>query len=90
MCMYYRAAMHQATDPSSSHLPRHLESPQSVAIGELRPLLARCQGLLGVAATEPPFLSKHKFLLPAWAPVLSCLEDMVTRVAALESLLEGE
>lgn len=85
-----RAAMHQATDPSESHLPRHLESPQSVAIGELRPLLAKCRALLGTASKEPPFLSRHKTVLSTWGPVLSSLDSLVTRVAALESLLEGK
>ena len=85
-----RAAMHQATDPSDTPLPHHLESPQSVAIGELRPLLATCRALLGVAAKEPPFLSRHRVLLSTWGPVLGSLDNLVTRVAALESLLEGD
>ena len=81
--------MHQATNPSECHMPRHLESPQSVAITELRPLLANCRALMGVAAKEPPFLSRRQVLLSTWGPVLGSLDNLVTRVAALESLLEG-
>ena len=82
--------MHQATDPAHTHLPHQLESPQSVAIGGLRPILAKCRALLGVAAKEPPCLSRHRVLLSTWGPVLGSLDNLVTTVAALESLLEGE
>ena len=82
--------MHHATNPSASHMPRHLESPQSVLVTELRPLLAKCRALMGVAAKEPPFLSRHRVLLSTWGPVLGSLDTLVTRVAALESLLEGD
>lgn len=81
--------MHQATDPAQSHRARHLGCPQAVGLGSLRPLLAHCRALMGVAAREPPFLAPNRVLTPKWGPVLSSLDRLITKVAALESLLEG-
>ena len=84
-----RAAMHQATDPAEKHRPRHLGSPQAVGVASLRPLLGHCRALMGVAAKEPPFLAPNQVLTPKWGPVLSALDQLITKVAAMESLLEG-
>ena len=82
--------MQQATDPAGDHMPRHLACSQSVAVAGLRPKIAHSRALLGEAEKEPPFISRHRVLLANWRPALSALEALVTKVAALESLLEGQ
>lgn len=81
--------MQQATDPAGDHMPRHLACSQSVAIAGLRPKIAHSRALLGEAEKEPPFISRHRVLLANWHPALGALEALMTKVAALESLLEG-
>ena len=34
-------------------------------------------------------MGRHRMLLSKWQPVLASLEALITKVAALESLLEG-
>ena len=82
--------MQQATDPAGDHMPRHLACSQSVAVAGLRPKIAHSRALLGEAEKEPPFISRHRVLLANWRPALGALEALMTKVAALESLLEGQ
>ena len=81
--------MQQATDPAGDHQPRHLASASSIAVARLRPMVAHSRALLGEAKREPPFISRHRMLLDNWRPVLDALDSLITKVAALESLLEG-
>ena len=88
-CWLFRNMMQEATDPSGNHSPRHLSCSQSISVGALRPMIAHSQALLGQAEKEPPFMGRHRMLLSKWRPVLASLEALITKVAALESLLEG-
>ena len=81
--------MQQATDPAGDHMPRHLACAQSVAVASLRPMIAHSHALIGEAEKEPPFIGRHRVLISEWRPALSALEALITKVAALESLLEG-
>ena len=81
--------MQQATDPAGDHMPRHLACAQSVAVASLRPMCAHSHALIGEAEKEPPFIGRHRVLISEWRPALSALEALITKVAALESLLEG-
>jgi len=81
--------MQQATDPAGDHMPRHLACAQSVAVASLRPMIAHSRALIGEAEKEPPFIGRHRVLISEWSPALSALEALITKVAALESLLEG-
>ena len=42
------------------------------------------------ARYEPPFLSPHRMQLSDWGPLLSALESLIMRCAALESILESD
>ena len=70
-------------------MPRHLACAQSVAVASLRPMCAHSHALIGEAEKEPPFIGRHRVLISEWRPALSALEALITKVAALESLLEG-
>ncbi len=70
-------------------MPRHLACAQSVAVASLRPMIAHSRALIGEAEKEPPFIGRHRVLISEWRPALSALEALITKVAALESLLEG-
>ncbi|DBA72154.1 TPA: hypothetical protein ACH3X2_010874 [Trebouxia sp. C0005] len=85
----YWDVMQQATDPAADHMPRHLACAQSVAVASLRPMIAHSRALIGEAEKEPPFIGRHRVLLSEWRPALRALEALITKVAALESLLEG-
>ena len=81
--------MQQATDPAGDQMPRHLACAQSEAVASLRPMIAHSRALIGEAEKEPPFIGRHRVLISEWRPALSALEALITKVAALESLLEG-
>lgn len=81
--------MQEATDPSGDHKPSHVSCSQSIAVGTLRPKIAHSKMLLGQAEKEPPFIARHRMMPSKWRPVLASLEALITKVAALESLLEG-
>lgn len=60
---------------------------------ELRPALARAKALLEPAALEPLCLQRARarpFDPHAWGGLLGCLSGLVTRVAALECVLEEQ
>ena len=52
-------------------------------------MIAHSRALIGEAEKEPPFIGRHRVLLSEWRPALRALEALITKVAALESLLEG-
>ena len=84
-----RNMMQEATDPQGDHSPRHTSCSQTIPVGTLRPKVAHSRALLGQAHKEPPFMGRHCMILGKWEPVLASLESLITKVAALESLLEG-
>ena len=59
-------------------------------MAKLRPLVAHCRLLLGEAQKEPPCLARHRIPLEKWPPALAAFDSLITKVAALESLLKGE
>lgn len=84
-----RDVMQEATNPAGVHMPRHMTCAQTTAVASLRPMVAHCRALLEEAAKEPPFIGRHWLLLAKWQPLLNALETLITKAAALESLLEG-
>ncbi len=81
--------MQQATDPAGITSLVTLACSQSIPVARLRPMIAHSRALLGEAESEPPFIGRHRVLLAHWHPALAALEALITKVAALESLLEG-
>lgn len=76
-----------ATDPAVDSSHQHPACASSVA--KLRPLVAHCRLLLGEAQKEPPCLARHRIPLEKWPPALAAFDSLITKVAALESLLKG-
>ncbi|KAK9815502.1 hypothetical protein WJX72_004760 [[Myrmecia] bisecta] len=85
-----RQFIRDASDPRGDHDPRHAESPWAPSASTLRPQLLLARRLLSEAQAEPQFLSAYLMQLGDWAGVLDALSSLITKSAALESVLEGE
>ncbi|KAK9815248.1 hypothetical protein WJX72_000626 [[Myrmecia] bisecta] len=86
----FRQFLRDASDPRGDHNPCHAESPWAPSASALRPQLLHARRLLSEAQAEPQFLSAYLMQLGDWAGVLDALSSLITKSAALESVLEGD
>ncbi|KAK9818671.1 hypothetical protein WJX74_002507 [Apatococcus lobatus] len=85
------AEEHQrAVDPNADHALRHLKDPTVRTVAGLRSGLLQTRGLLATAAYEPNFYGSCRLQLSALSAILASVEALATRIATLESLLEGD
>ena len=68
---------------------RHTRDPGVKTIAQLRPAVMKTKGMLMTAPFEPAWFGTCRIEVSSWGPIFSELEAFSTRVAVLESLLEG-
>ena len=68
---------------------RHLADPATKTTAQLRPALFSTQLLTMIAHFEPACFGACRVDLPHWPKIIGVIMPLVTRIAVLESLLEG-
>ncbi|KAK9818676.1 hypothetical protein WJX74_004919 [Apatococcus lobatus] len=76
-------------DPDVDHTLRHTRDPGVKTIAQLRPAVVKTKALLMTAPFEPIWFGTCRIESSSWAPFIYDLEVFSTRIALLESLLEG-
>mmetsp|Transcript_18549 Transcript_18549/g.55979 ORF Transcript_18549/g.55979 Transcript_18549/m.55979 type:complete len:703 (-) Transcript_18549:245-2353(-) len=82
-----RKRMQRAVDPALQRAKATRRPPYVPRATALRPLLLQARTSALQAAFEPPFLMTSR--LSGWRRVLEAVEALLTRVACLESAIEG-
>lgn len=86
-CVYHS---HRLLRRSTCAFCRHLADPATKTTGALRAALAQT-GLLAklLAPFEPAWFGSCRVDVAHWGKILQMMQPLVTRIAVLESLLEG-
>ncbi|KAK9814020.1 hypothetical protein WJX73_009356 [Symbiochloris irregularis] len=84
------ANLRRAADPEADHSLRHLADPATKTTSKLRAALAQT-GLQAklLAPFEPAWYGTCRVDVARWGKILQLMQPLVTRIAVLESLLEG-
>eukprot|EP00884_Botryococcus_braunii_P019997 jgi/Botrbrau1/6681/Bobra.0202s0022.2 len=86
----YRAFLEHTTHPS--RLKDILLGPSYAGVTPVsayRPILIKARALLQQASVEPPWLSHRRFNVNDWTAVANALAILMTRTAALGSVIHG-
>ncbi|CAL5226722.1 g9574 [Coccomyxa viridis] len=81
--------LEHATKPRVHRKPLQQGGPGGVPVGALRPLLGNARMKLHAVAAEPAALQRAPIVPKDWAALVGAVDELIMRVSALESLLEG-